>query len=58
VGIATGLTALGAGSAAVGLAAVLGFPAMVTLGAGWLAYKLCGGGEVVELLPATARSEK
>jgi hypothetical protein len=44
VGIATGLTALGAGNAAVGLAGVLGFPAVVTLGAGWLAYKLCRGG--------------
>jgi hypothetical protein len=58
VGIATGLAALGAGSAAVGLAAVLGFPAVVTLGAGWLAYKLCGGGEVVEQLPQAAGSEK
>jgi hypothetical protein len=56
VGIATGLAALGAGSAAVGLAAVLGFPAVVTLGAGWLAYKLRGGGEFVKQLPAAARS--
>jgi hypothetical protein len=43
-GIATGLAAIGGGSVGVGLAAMLAFPAVVTLGAGWLAYRLCGGG--------------
>jgi hypothetical protein len=48
VGITTGLASLGAGSAALGLTGVLAFPAVLTLGAGWLAYKLCGGGDVSE----------
>jgi hypothetical protein len=39
-GIASGLAALGGGSVALGLAAVFVFPALATLGAGWLAYKL------------------
>jgi Lecithin retinol acyltransferase len=43
-GIATGLAAIGGGSAGAGLAAMLVFPAAVALGAGWLAYRLGGGG--------------
>src|SRR5262245_27520551 len=42
-GIASGLAALGGGSVGVGLAAVMTFPAVVSLGASWLAYRLCGG---------------
>lgn len=48
LGIATGLATIGAGSVAVGLATALAFPAAVTLGAGWLAYRLCGGGEEIK----------
>jgi hypothetical protein len=42
-GIASGLAALGGGSVGVGLAAVMVFPAVVSLGASLLAYRLCGG---------------
>jgi hypothetical protein len=42
-GIATGLAVLGGGSVGLGLAAMLAFPAVVTLGASWLAYTLCSG---------------
>ena len=42
-GITSGLAALGGGSVGLGLAAMLAFPAMVTLTASWLAYRLCNG---------------
>jgi hypothetical protein len=42
-GITSGLAALGDGSVALGLAAMLAFPALVTLTASWLAYRLCNG---------------
>jgi hypothetical protein len=42
-GIASGLAVLGGGSVGVGLAAMLAFPAAATLGASWLAYRLCRG---------------
>jgi hypothetical protein len=42
-GIASGLAVLGGGSVAVGLAAMMAFPAVVSLGASLLAYRLCGG---------------
>jgi hypothetical protein len=42
-GIASGLAVLGGGYVGLGLAAMLAFPAAVTLGASWLAYRLCSG---------------
>jgi hypothetical protein len=45
-GIASGLAALGGGSVGAGLAAVMTFPAVVSLGASWLAYRLCGGSSI------------
>lgn len=43
VGISTGLAAIGGGSIALGLAAAVALPAVVTLGAGFLAYRLKRG---------------
>ena len=51
VGISTGLAAIGGGSVALGLAAALALPAVVTLGAGFLAYRLKRGTEPARVQP-------
>jgi len=50
VGISTGLAALGGGCIALGLTAAIAFPAAVTFGAGWLAYRLLRRGKTATKL--------